>query len=541
MRTRNHSLLFASILLSLSAAVGCEDSSTGPGVLNPPVPAPVLPDQPRTPTNWVLSDFEGGDLGFRMAEVSGYFTKEPEAAGLGVEGGGADNSAKALHLSSAASAKVKVVLSPALSPMVVLHDYSSCKAITFWAKLGAASGTGSSLNLIMESSAGASQAPVAATTDWKQFSFDLASVTSLATGATAPADLTKLKSFALESSGAADVWVDQVTLTACSVPVLNPPLPAAPPLGGSAPAGSPVAQHGQLRVEGTQILDQQGNPFQLKGVSTMWLDMGGMRYGANKQLLQWMRDDWHLSVIRAAMGVERAGGYISNSSNMMHGVETIINNAIELGVYVIVDWHYHNDAADPGQSRLQSKAFFDAVATKFGNKPNIIYETFNEPLKVSWSTDLKPYHVSIVETIRAKDPDNLIVLGTPQWSQKVEEAATDPLGGTNLLYSLHFYTCTHKEWLRTNADKALSLGLPLFATEWGGTNADGGTTGTLCDAETQTWLDWVNQRKISGAAWKLDGGSELSCILPPGASDVGPTWPVLHGHGPTVRAWVKGE
>ena len=39
-----------------------------------------------------------------------------------------------------------------------------------------------------------------------------------------------------------------------------------------APAMSPVAQHGQLKVVGTQLRDQAGNPVQLKGVSSQWLN-----------------------------------------------------------------------------------------------------------------------------------------------------------------------------------------------------------------------------------------------------------------------------
>src|SRR4051812_43965911 len=38
------------------------------------------------------------------------------------------------------------------------------------------------------------------------------------------------------------------------------------------PSGSPVELHGQLQVLGTELLDQNGEPVQLKGVSSMWLN-----------------------------------------------------------------------------------------------------------------------------------------------------------------------------------------------------------------------------------------------------------------------------
>ena len=39
------------------------------------------------------------------------------------------------------------------------------------------------------------------------------------------------------------------------------------------------------------------------------------------------------------------------------------------------------------------------------------------------------------------DPDNLIPLGAPEWSQKVDLVAADPIiGYDNIAYTFHFYT-----------------------------------------------------------------------------------------------------
>ena len=44
---------------------------------------------------------------------------------------------------------------------------------------------------------------------------------------------------------------------------------------------------------------------------------------------------------------------------------------------------------------------------------------------------IKPYHQEVVKAIRAVDPDNVIVLGTPDWSgaSGVVKAAASPLTG----------------------------------------------------------------------------------------------------------------
>jgi len=297
---------------------------------------------------------------------------------------------------------------------------------------------------------------------------------------------------------------------------------------------NPVATHGQLKVVGTQLQDQAGKPVQLKGVSSQWLNYETKTFPESKPALQYARDHWKLSVIRAAMGVDVQGGYLgtgtganADQATMLAKVNTIVQNAIDLGLYVIVDWHTSNAVTSKGTTTqaAQASAFFTQIATQYGASPNVIYETFNEPTSVTWA-QIKPYHEAVVAAIRAVDSDNLIVLGTPTWSQDVDLAAADPVTGTNLLYTLHFYACTHKQSLRDKANKAISMGLPLFVTEFGATPSDGGVVKSgdnyVCEGETSSWFAWMAQNNISGASWKLDQCTDSSCILTADAPVDGP-------------------
>jgi endoglucanase len=301
----------------------------------------------------------------------------------------------------------------------------------------------------------------------------------------------------------------------------------------AAPPESPVAQFGQLRVEGSALLDQAGNPVQLKGVSTMWLNWE-QNYAGSKAGLQWMRDNWGLRVVRAAMGIEPTGAFLTNPGPMISNVRNVVQNAIDSGVYVIIDWHDHN-----GQLHQdQAVEFFSQIAAEFGAYPNVLYETYNEPLQVSWSNVVKPYHEAVSAAIREQDPDNVIIMGTPVWSQAVDEAAADPVAGTNLMYTVHFYSCTHRAGQRAQAQRALDRGVAIFVTEWGATVANGGTdpNGEVCVAEAQLWHDLMDTAGISWTAWKLDDCADLSCLFRPGAPrDGGWTDQHLNGHGPFVR------
>ncbi len=319
-------------------------------------------------------------------------------------------------------------------------------------------------------------------------------------------------------------------------------------VGGACVAGgTPVEQHGNLSVKGTKLVDESGNPVQLKGVSSQWLNYESDGYATNLSALIWMRDNWKLSVIRAAMGVDedQTGAYMTSTAakaNMLSQVETIIQNAVAAGVYVIVDWHSHQAE----QYTTEANLFFRDISQRYGQYPNVIYETYNEPLKVAWTT-LKQYHQNVYTSIRSYDADrneNVILLGTPNWDQDVDVAALNPMAGdTNIMYTLHFYACSHNSYYGqlAKAKTALSLGLPIFVSEWGATTADGGEDGTsTCPSYADEWHTWMDANNIGWVAWKLDDCDGLtvpdtSCILKRGAPVSGGwTSSYLAGHGAYV-------
>jgi hypothetical protein len=326
---------------------------------------------------------------------------------------------------------------------------------------------------------------------------------------------------ATDAAGGASEALPMPTLTPSS-PVPSSPVPSspettAPPAAEPAPGqpepmpdgNTPVARHGQLHVDGTRLVGEDGVPVQLKGVSTMWLNWEP-RYSVNRDGLRWMRDNWNVSVVRAAMGVEPDGAYLTDREPALAQLRTVVQNAIDVGVYVLVDWHDHN----AHEHLDQALGFFSQVAAEFGDVPNVLYEPYNEPLNVSWSGVIKPYHEAVLRAIRAEDPDNVVILGTRSWSQRVDEAAADRVAGDNLMYTVHFYACDHREFQRNQAEVAYEAGLPLFVTEWGATAADGGARSpTVCGADAQAWLDWLGERSISWAAWKLDGCRDASCFF----------------------------
>lgn len=106
-------------------------------------------------------------------------------------------------------------------------------------------------------------------------------------------------------------------------------------------AKTPVETHGHLRVENSRIVDQNGTPVQLRGMSFFWSQWMGKFY--NAKAVDWLVDDWKVTILRAAMGVKHEptrSGYIYDMSEAGK-IKTVVDAAIKRGIYVIIDWHDH--------------------------------------------------------------------------------------------------------------------------------------------------------------------------------------------------------
>lgn len=273
---------------------------------------------------------------------------------------------------------------------------------------------------------------------------------------------------------------------------------------------SVVEEHGRLRVSGTHIVDENGTPVTLRGMSLYWSQWQPDFYNAS--CIEWLRDDWKCTIVRAAMAVQM-GGYLSNPSAEVAKVKTVVQACIDLGIYVLIDYHETDNGMD-NLSRAQS--FFREMAQTYGDYPNIIYELWNEPLESHpWETVIKPYHEAVIPVIREIDSDNIIVCATRSWDQDVDEASLNPLDTsrfTNIAYALHFYAATHKQKCRDKAQVALDNGIALFATEYGTTQAVG--VETMDTAETKLWYAFLDKNGISSCNWSVSAIQEACAILP---------------------------
>jgi endoglucanase len=277
---------------------------------------------------------------------------------------------------------------------------------------------------------------------------------------------------------------------------------------------TPVEKHGWLRTEGGYLLNEKGNIVQLKGMSFFWsradwYQGASMDYFYSKATVDFLVDSWKCSVLRVAYACD--GGNCQGWSQ----VKTVIDAALAKGIYVIIDWHAH-DAHSHSNQAIQ---FFTEQANLYKDKPNVIFEPYNEPIvagdatpedgsivnaRLTWKA-IKPYLTNVTRAIRATGSKNLVILGTPYYCQHVGVAAEDPVTDNgkpfeNVAYAFHFYAASHGSkamFVKTEGGgledlylkNALGL-IPIFITEWGTSHSDGGLNHSEIDEENTKW--WID-------------------------------------------------
>lgn len=268
---------------------------------------------------------------------------------------------------------------------------------------------------------------------------------------------------------------------------------------------------GALHVEGTKLCGSDGKPVQLKGISTHGL--AWFPDYVNEECFAQFRTQWDVNVIRLALYTAEYNGYCSggDQNQLKALVHSGVTYATNQDMYVIIDWHILSDS-NPNQHISEATAFFDEMSRAYADHNNVLYEICNEPNGGTTWGDIKTYANTVIDVIRKNDRDAVIIVGTPNWSQYVDQAASDPITGfDNIMYSLHFYAATHKEDLRGKMVSAIQSGLPIFVTEYGICDASG--NGGIDRGQAQQWIALMDQNDISYVAWNLSNKGETSAIL----------------------------
>jgi hypothetical protein len=372
------------------------------------------------------------------------------------------------------------------------------------------------------------------------------------------------------AAGTDNLYIDDASLSGGSA---GPTATATPtPTKTATPTRTPtqasgsgvVTTYGRLQISGTSLRDKNGNAIQLAGMSShglTWFPLidlnvnnttnmntlkqqitfnptGGVPFPYTSSAVGNLVTQWHIQVIRTSMfpydpwnGAD-AKSYDNNYPTWkwynINLVNSIVQSAINQNIYVIIDWHAgEGNDQDPNiyWNNGHVQEFFTYMVDKWGSYPNVIYETVNSPV-ISWagSPGLKSYNQNVINFIRARETTdgyaaNLIIAGTPTWSQDVDVATNDPLTGNLIAYNYMWYAGTHFSWVQSRGETALANlatkapNQALFMGEVGTSTSDG--NGGVYYSNFNTLMEWAKTKKLSWLNWSIANKQESSAIFVP--------------------------
>jgi hypothetical protein len=141
-----------------------------------------------------------------------------------------------------------------------------------------------------------------------------------------------------------------------------------------------------------------------------------------------------------------------------------VDRCAERGAYAIIDWHYIDDT---GLHRQTTSDFWNTIAPRFAGDSHVLFELYNEPINDGDWNSVRSDMQSWYDTVRSHGPDNLILVGTPNWCQNLAATATNPIDGTNVVYVGHMYPMHWASPSLQQEIRTAAAAHPVFMSEWG--------------------------------------------------------------------------
>jgi endoglucanase len=354
--------------------------------------------------------------------------------------------------------------------------------------------------------------------------------------------------------------------------------------------GSPVTT---LRVQGDQILDQDGAAIRLLG-----FNVSGTEYACIEDWGIFDAPDGQATRVLAStvdrmaawtgvntvriplneqcwlgLGVQRAYG----GARYQAAIRDYVQLLRDRGFAVVLD--LHRSAPGAARSLLQEQMpdrdhsldFWREVATAYGNDTGVVFDAFNEPWPYAEPDSPRAWQCwrdggceltaqnggqtyiaagmnEIIQTIRSTGATNIIAVGGIHWAEMLnrwlEYRPADPLG--NLIASFHNYSynryCKDADCYDTVLAE-VAAAVPLYASEIGPDTGDRVQhIGEECPADSvqgtdfpDRVLDWLDAHDASYTPWAWNAWDDCYALISDGRGTPTEIW------GAQVRARLQRQ
>ena len=271
--------------------------------------------------------------------------------------------------------------------------------------------------------------------------------------------------------------------------------------------------HGKLYKNGKYLVDLEGKPVEIRGIGTHHLLQ--FKNLHTKECLETLKY-YGINCIRlsaylktqlfSASKGEYAIGYVAAVDETRAHIEEIVSYCVELGLYVILDWHMHATKSYADMYETEAIEFFTYFSAKYKDTPNVIYELANEPYSIT-AAELITFISKIRPVILANDPDAIMICGNASGGIETFYTKLVQAGYTDIFVCPHSYG----ESVKAQYNKWFDSGYPLFVSEWGNSNGYGDGEGN--DAATTDLLSWLNENCVANCFWKYTDQKMTTSIL----------------------------
>jgi endoglucanase len=304
-------------------------------------------------------------------------------------------------------------------------------------------------------------------------------------------------------------------------------------LAGETPSNAPSP----LKVVGTNVVNDRGEPVLLRGVNAAGLEWTSDGQGHILKTVDIAIKDWHVNIVRLPLSQDRWFGKGPEQTDGGKAYRALVQQAVDICAtqkcYIILDLHWSDCnqwGANIGQHSMpdsNSIAFWQDLAPVYANHPAVLFDLYNEPHDVSWNVWLKggditdtpnawhrgppkKFHAvgmqQLLDTVRAAGAKNVVIAGGLDWAYDFSgilagRQLADP-NGNGVIYANHCYDNKHDSvdtWIR-NMERA-SAKLPVMVTEFGG------NSGPSHEVPSDNWLLHVmhalDDHHWSWTAWDL--------------------------------------
>lgn len=278
-----------------------------------------------------------------------------------------------------------------------------------------------------------------------------------------------------------------------------------------------------VKVEGNHFVAPDGEELIFRGLCTSD-PVKLVREGQWTERYFQEAADWGANVVRFCVHPENINSYGWDKTFELldQGVEW----AKAHGMYVIMDWHSIGNLKEKkftnamyDTSMEETVKFWTAVATRYKEEPAVaLYELFNEPTVTgeelgdcSWA-EWKAILESLIDTIRAINPNAVCLCAGFNWAYDLIEAGADPVARENVAYVSHPYPMKRQQPWESRWDEDFGFiaeRYPVICTEIGfclpeerGAHVPVMDDGSYGPAIT----DYFAERGISFTVWCFDAG-----------------------------------